>query len=131
MFAEEELARVIDHGFDQVARPVHRRGAAPAEHLGLFEYIFQGGDDERILGGEVMKLRATGKSRFCGDLGSPESGVTAAANEIGRGLENPRACMFGALGLGAPSCSANRPESGLLRTRDIVGAATHSRPQPE
>src|SRR5258705_13928155 len=103
MLAEEEFARVLDHGFDQVAWPVYCRGAAPAQHLGLFEYIFEGGDDKRILGRKMMQLRAAGQARFGGDIGGPKAGAAARANQFRRSLEDSRSRVLGAFGLGSPA----------------------------
>src|SRR5882672_9952280 len=102
MLAEEEFARVLDHGLNQVARPVHRRGTAPAQHLGLFEHIFEGSDDKRILGWEMMQLRAARQAGFGRDVGGSKAGVAASANQLRSGLEDTRARFFGAFGLGSP-----------------------------
>jgi len=86
MATEEKFARVVDDGFDQVARTVDRGGAAAAEDLGLLEDIFQRRDDERVLGREVMQLRSARKARFGGDVRGPEARIAAAANEVCRRL---------------------------------------------
>ena len=125
MLAEEEFARVLDHGFDQVARAVHRRSAATAQHLSLLEHIFEGGDDKRILGREMMQLRAAGQAGFGGDIGGPKAGVAAPANEFRRSLEDARPRFLGALGLGSSPCGAERSARGFCGGRDTVRTAWH------
>ena len=108
MLAEEELARVLDHGLDQVTRPVDRGGAATAQDLGLFEHMFERGDNERILGRKMMELRAARQPGFGGDFGGSEFCVAAPADQIGGSLEDSRAGFLGALGLGPSPCGAER-----------------------
>src|SRR5260370_41618293 len=103
MLAEEEFSRILDHRLDQVAWPVHGGGPASAEHLRLLEDIFEGCDNEGILGWEMMELRAPGHAGFLRHLSRPKTGVAALADQIPRGLQDARARFLRARGPGAPA----------------------------
>jgi hypothetical protein len=91
----------------------------------LFEYIFEGGDDKRILGREMMQLRAAGKPGFGGDVGGPKAGVAAPANEFGSSFQDARPRCLGAFCLGSPPCGAERSAGGFLRSGDTVRTVRH------
>src|SRR5260370_34706432 len=128
MLAKEEFSRVLDDRLDQVARPVHGGRPPPAEHPRFLEDIFEGCDDEGILGREMMQLGASGEASFLRHLRGPKTGVAAFADEVSRSFEDAGAGFLAAFGLGAAARRPDRSSRGGCRRCYSVGAGWHVRP---
>jgi len=100
----------LDHGFDQVARPVHRRGTGAGSAPGL-SHIFKGGDKSESLS-EMMTARAHRplrrlRRRF-------ESGRSRAGESAPKRLEDARGAFLRSV------------RAGYARRRRAVGARIFS-----
>jgi hypothetical protein len=107
-FAEEELLRVGRQPADGVVHRVRAACAPTRLFRRTAKHMLDHRHHQRVLGREVVRLRALADTGGQRHVGGAQARVAALAQQGDRGVQDAPACVFAAFGLRAPHRGSGR-----------------------